>query len=90
MASLIKHKNTHTFLSTFATVALLGFQSQAVIHGHYGITAFTSFAIAFAQYVMIRRASADGWIAAFYMGLGGATGILTAMVTFRNTLGAPL
>jgi len=26
-------------LSTFLTVALLGFQSQAVIHGKYGLTA---------------------------------------------------
>lgn len=70
--------------STFMTVALLGFQSQAVIHGKYGLTAVTSFSIAFAQYFMIRGAAHNKWRAAIWMGLGGAAGITVAMLAFRG------
>lgn len=76
--------DSQTFLSTLLTVALLGFQSQAVIHGKYGLTALTSFSIAFAQYFMIRGAAQNPWRAAVWMGLGGAVGITLAMLLFRG------
>ena len=70
------------FISTFFTVGLLGFQQQNVVHGHYWTAAYTSMAIAAAQYVMITSVAAGGnWV---LMGIGGAAGVTSSMFIHRK------
>ncbi len=65
------------FLSTFATVFLLGFQQQNVTGKHYVLAGITSMLIAFAQYSMISGVAHGGsWL---LMGLGGALGVTASM-----------
>ena len=71
-------------IATFLTVFLLGIQQQNVIHGHYALAALTSFAIATAQFVMIRAVVTGDWYEFIMMGIGGASGVTLSMWTHRK------
>lgn len=72
------------FVSTAATVFLLGLQSQLVIAGYFGWTAVTSMGIGATQFAMFKGVAHSKWRGAIYTGLGGAFGITLAMVVFRD------
>jgi hypothetical protein len=71
-------------LATFATVFLLGFQQQNVVHGHYALASVTSFLIATAQFAMIRSVSTGEPWEFVLMGGGGAAGVTLSMVAHRK------
>lgn len=70
---------TILFLSTFALVFSLGFQSLSVNNGHYVMAFFNSFIIGAGQMVLFKLAPSASWseIAAFL--LGGPFGIIGSM-----------
>ena len=69
-------------VSSFFTIFLLSFQQMNVSHGHYWLAAFTSMAIAGAQYVMIVSVTAGGsWL---LMGIGGAAGVTSSMFIHKK------
>ncbi len=74
------------FISSFFTVYLLAFQQQNVTHDHYGLAAVTSFAIAAAQFFMIKAVSNGAWHELFLMGIGGALGVTLSMFTHKKLI----
>ena len=72
------------FISSFFTVYLLAFQQQNVTHGNYGLAAVTSFAIATAQFFMIKAVSTGQWHELILMGIGGALGVTLSMLTHKK------
>lgn len=75
------------FISTFATVFGLGFQSQNVNQGHYLAAAVTSLFIGGSSLVLYKvLPEADLLQSAAYLA-GGVTGIVSAMWAHSRTLG---
>ncbi len=68
------------WLSTFAQVFALGFQSRNVNTGRYVAAALTSFAIGVAQLVVVRGiATAPAWQVFALTSTAGPLGIVSAM-----------
>lgn len=75
------------FASTFITVFALGFQSQNVNQGHYGLAFLTSFVIGGASIVLYKvLPEATVSQCAAYL-IGGATGITSSMWVHRRYFG---
>jgi len=66
-------------LSAFATVFLLVFQQQNVIHRQYALAALTSALITITQFVVIKGIADGTLIDMAYMTVGGILGVLTSM-----------
>jgi hypothetical protein len=76
------------FLSTFATVFALGFQSLNVNGGHYVSAFFTSFIIAAGNFALLKYVPGDTTTlqnVAFFS--GGPFGIVASMFVHRRTVG---
>lgn len=71
-------------LATFFMVFLMSFQQQNVIHKHYIMAVFTSFAIAVAQFSLYKGIILASYSAIFFMGIGGAMGVTLSMFLHRK------
>lgn len=75
------------FVSTFATIFLLAYQSQNVIAGNYASAAITSTLIAAAQITMTKgMVTGHKWRTFFIVAAASVLGVEVAMLVFRNGL----
>ena len=70
--------------AVFCLVALRAFQQQNVIHKYYWWAAVTSYGIAFAEIALIINVVHMGWAAGWWVGTGGALGVITAMYVHKR------
>jgi hypothetical protein len=70
--------------ASFCLVFLKAFQNQNVIHSNYKSAIFTSFLIAMAEIAVILSAVKYGWDSVFPIGLGGAFGVVLAMLLHKK------
>lgn len=79
------------WISSFATVFLLGFQSRNVQAGRYAWASATSFAISAAQLMFVRIAAADSdpVMVLAVSGSAGPAGICSAMWLTRHLIRKP-
>ena len=66
-------------VSAFATVFLLVFQQQNVIHRQYALAAVTSAFITITQFVVIKGVAGGDLLDMAYMIVGGMLGVLASM-----------
>ena len=66
-------------LATFMLVFLKAWQQQNVIHGYYKWAAITSYGLAIAEVLVVVGIVEYGLMAVFYIGTGGAVGVVSAM-----------
>ena len=71
---------TVAFLSSFMLVFMKAFQAKNVIGNHYISAFLTSFAIAVGEVGVIVSGATLGWSAVPYIGIGGAIGVVFAML----------
>ena len=73
------------FVSTFANVFLLGFNSKNIMHSRYVLAFFTSLGITLAQYFFVRYAAEGGGLTFLMIsGAGGSLGIISAIWIHDN------
>lgn len=70
--------------AVFCLVALRAFQQQNVIHKYYLWAMVTSYGIAFAEIALIINVVSMGWAAGWWVGTGGALGVVTAMYVHKR------
>ncbi len=73
-------------LSAFATVFLLVFQQQNVIHRQYALAALTSALITASQFLVIKGIADGDLVDMAYMTVGGILGVLTSMKTHEGLI----
>lgn len=71
---------------SFATVFLLVFQQQNVIHRQYALAALTSAFITITQFVVIKGVADGSLVNMAYMTVGGMFGVLTSMKTHEGMI----
>ena len=74
----------YIFISTFALVFALGFQSLNVNNGHYVAAFFTSFGIGLSNLVLFKTVPQAGGIEIVAFLIGGPFGIITSMWAHRR------
>lgn len=70
--------------AVFCLVALRAFQQQNVIHKYYYWAVVTSYCLAFAEIALIINVVHMGWAAGWWVGTGGALGVVTAMYMHKR------
>lgn len=70
--------------AVYCLVALRAFQQQNVIHSKYWWAMATSYGMAFAEIALIINVVNIGWAAGWWVGSGGALGVVTAMYVHKR------
>lgn len=75
------------FFSAYATVFLLVFQQQNVIHRQFVWAGLTSVLITVSQFVVIKGIASGGVLEMVTMAAGGVLGVLSSMLLHKRLLG---